>query len=240
MSHPAAWHPDPVGRHEVRYWNGSEWTHHVSDRGILGVDPLERIQVTDETSRRRTRQFVRSSLRGDGSVTTYHAVAMQAKERGDYATTINAALDAWDRFGLCWEVGDALFDGFLEWRKIDGFDRGEAFDLAIGLYRRGRLELPANLGDAPLPDLTVTPPRQVTIDWVTLFNLAEWFFDVLPDGERRALAQFHFDEVLRLPPLVIAECQQWLGRLHDKYGVGDMEPVHRAAFAAFEQRERDR
>ena len=23
---PAAWHPDPYGRHELRYWDGSRWT----------------------------------------------------------------------------------------------------------------------------------------------------------------------------------------------------------------------
>ncbi|MEO5724689.1 MAG: phospholipid scramblase-related protein [Ilumatobacteraceae bacterium] len=38
---PAAWHPDPVGRHELRYWDGSEWTAHVSNNGIQGSDPLQ-------------------------------------------------------------------------------------------------------------------------------------------------------------------------------------------------------
>lgn len=36
---PAAWHPDPGGRHELRYWNGTEWTEHVSDAGVTGIDP---------------------------------------------------------------------------------------------------------------------------------------------------------------------------------------------------------
>ena len=38
---PAAWHPDPTGRHELRYWDGSDWSPHVSDNGIQGTDPLE-------------------------------------------------------------------------------------------------------------------------------------------------------------------------------------------------------
>ena len=28
---PAAWCPDPTGKHELRYWNGTEWTEHVAD-----------------------------------------------------------------------------------------------------------------------------------------------------------------------------------------------------------------
>lgn len=36
----AGWHPDPAGRHELRYWNGTAWTDDVSDRGTTGKDPL--------------------------------------------------------------------------------------------------------------------------------------------------------------------------------------------------------
>jgi len=41
MSTPAAWHPDPTGRHELRYWDGNAWTAHVSNRGVQGTDPLD-------------------------------------------------------------------------------------------------------------------------------------------------------------------------------------------------------
>lgn len=37
---PAGWFPDPAGRHERRYWNGSVWTEHVFTSGAQGVDPL--------------------------------------------------------------------------------------------------------------------------------------------------------------------------------------------------------
>ena len=36
----ASWLPDPTQAHELRYWNGSAWTEHVSDQGTAGVDPL--------------------------------------------------------------------------------------------------------------------------------------------------------------------------------------------------------
>src|SRR3546814_19344341 len=37
----AAWHPDPTGKHELRYWDGSQWTEHVSDGGNVSADPLQ-------------------------------------------------------------------------------------------------------------------------------------------------------------------------------------------------------
>ncbi len=40
MSHPADWYPDPGGRHQVRYWDGSRWTDYVTDNGVQTLDPL--------------------------------------------------------------------------------------------------------------------------------------------------------------------------------------------------------
>lgn len=33
-----AWHPDPSGRHELRWWDGARWTESVSDGGHVGMD----------------------------------------------------------------------------------------------------------------------------------------------------------------------------------------------------------
>ena len=38
--HPAGWYPDPTQRHEHRYYDGTEWTDHVSDQGVASTDPL--------------------------------------------------------------------------------------------------------------------------------------------------------------------------------------------------------
>jgi len=35
----ANWYPDPLGRHELRYWDGTQWTEHVSSHGRQSVDP---------------------------------------------------------------------------------------------------------------------------------------------------------------------------------------------------------
>lgn len=37
---PPGWHPDPHRRHQLRYWDGSSWTPHVSDGGVTAVDPI--------------------------------------------------------------------------------------------------------------------------------------------------------------------------------------------------------
>jgi len=38
---PANWYPDASGRHQLRYWDGTRWTEHVSDNGIAGVDAMQ-------------------------------------------------------------------------------------------------------------------------------------------------------------------------------------------------------
>lgn len=37
---PAGWQPDPSGRHETRYWDGTVWTSSVSDNGVTSDDPI--------------------------------------------------------------------------------------------------------------------------------------------------------------------------------------------------------
>ncbi len=37
---PGAWHPDPTGRHQQRYWDGARWSEHVSDDGHTSTDPV--------------------------------------------------------------------------------------------------------------------------------------------------------------------------------------------------------
>jgi hypothetical protein len=36
----ATWAPDPLHRHELRYWDGATWTEHVADQGRTAVDPM--------------------------------------------------------------------------------------------------------------------------------------------------------------------------------------------------------
>ena len=55
------WYGDPYQRHEVRYWNGSEWTDQVSDAGRQSQDPPGDTAATAPT----TGSAQRSEERGD-------------------------------------------------------------------------------------------------------------------------------------------------------------------------------
>ena len=33
------WYPDPSAHHQMRYWDGTHWTEHVSDDGVQSSDP---------------------------------------------------------------------------------------------------------------------------------------------------------------------------------------------------------
>ena len=36
---PAGWYADPSSRYELRYWDGNQWTEHVSRAGQQYTDP---------------------------------------------------------------------------------------------------------------------------------------------------------------------------------------------------------
>lgn len=36
---PPAWHADPHGRHQYRWWDGTRWTDQVADDGTQSTDP---------------------------------------------------------------------------------------------------------------------------------------------------------------------------------------------------------
>lgn len=40
QSVPAAWHPDPSGRNQYRYWDGVRWTDWIANDGVQASDPL--------------------------------------------------------------------------------------------------------------------------------------------------------------------------------------------------------
>ncbi|MEY4174139.1 MAG: hypothetical protein RI900_1304 [Actinomycetota bacterium] len=70
---PAAWHPDPLRRHQYRYWDGQQWTQHVSDNGVQGVDPVQqqsRLDAIDSAltvGREDDPDRIRRQVSGDGT-----------------------------------------------------------------------------------------------------------------------------------------------------------------------------
>ena len=85
---PASWYPDPLGRHELRYWDGSQWTEHVSSHGRQSVDPPT--QGTHiPTTQRPTEKVVRdvekagavTGAQGGGSIFTEPVLVVNQKAK---------------------------------------------------------------------------------------------------------------------------------------------------------------
>jgi hypothetical protein len=55
MTDPAPnWYPDPTGRYDLRYWDGSEWTSHVARGGNQSTDPLAAAPTMEATGASET------------------------------------------------------------------------------------------------------------------------------------------------------------------------------------------
>jgi hypothetical protein len=67
-STPANWYPDPMARHQLRYWDGAKWTEHVSDNGTTAIDHLDGAGpvVTSTTSEQVQAQVQGEGWRGAG------------------------------------------------------------------------------------------------------------------------------------------------------------------------------
>jgi uncharacterized protein YxjI len=92
---PANWYPDPMGRHQLRYWDGSNWTDHVSTNGITSTDPLG--PPSSETPNREVRGLDRLDR------------AMTVGNEGD-AARIQQQLAGEGRYRSA-NVGEAAFQG---------------------------------------------------------------------------------------------------------------------------------
>jgi uncharacterized protein YxjI len=87
-SHPANWYPDPVGRHELRYFDGQQWTDHVSSGGRQGVDPLvaPKAPVVTHSASRVQRQVEKAGVRpgvllGSGTIFTEPVLVVNQKAK---------------------------------------------------------------------------------------------------------------------------------------------------------------
>ena len=68
MSQPADWYPDPSGRHEHRYWDGSRWTEHVASHGRQGTD-FDSTSLPPPTVARPTEKIVRDVAKAGAAAT---------------------------------------------------------------------------------------------------------------------------------------------------------------------------
>lgn len=113
----ASWYPDPSGRHELRYWDGGQWTQHVTTRGRPDIDPLvggPRVTAVTRTSKKAQRQVRRAGVTagaqpGGGTLFTEPVLVVSQKTK---LLEVNAEYAVYnqhgERIGSVREVGQSL------------------------------------------------------------------------------------------------------------------------------------
>ncbi len=84
----AGWFPDPGGRHELRYYDGSQWTEHVSSHGRQGTEPLRsagRVPTVDRADEKVRRDVTKAgaqvSSAGGGTLFTEPVLVVNQKAK---------------------------------------------------------------------------------------------------------------------------------------------------------------
>ena len=156
MTASAGWFDDPTGAHELRYWDGDEWTDHVADGGVTFRSPPEHRAPaptrTTETS--APRSLLKGALVIAFALLLVAApvvLAVVAARSGDSNDTVvepfdnpDAACEAWWRTNVAaardgWE--DARLRGEL--RRLA--DATENIDAELATFLRNV----ASANDAP-------------------------------------------------------------------------------------------
>jgi uncharacterized protein YxjI len=91
MTSPAAgWYADPFGRAEARYYNGTEWTEHVSSHGRTAIDPpgggshvptVQRAPEKVQHDVQRAGQAGTAAYQGGGSLFTEPVLVVNQKAK---------------------------------------------------------------------------------------------------------------------------------------------------------------
>lgn len=102
--HAPNWYPDPWGRHEHRYFDGSTWTEHVASHGRQAVDPPGgegHIPTVRRATERVQRDVTRAGLtpgevQGGGSLFTEPVLVVNQKAK---LIEINQEFAVYDQHG---------------------------------------------------------------------------------------------------------------------------------------------
>ncbi|MDO8389881.1 MAG: DUF2510 domain-containing protein [Actinomycetota bacterium] len=88
---PAGWYSDPMRRHELRWWDGQQWTTTVSDHGVIAVDapgsPAGAVQQAPAAPRSKTPMLVGAIV----GVAALVVVAVLATSGDDDTSSTNGA-----------------------------------------------------------------------------------------------------------------------------------------------------
>lgn len=98
----AGWYADPYGRHEMRYFDGAQWTEHVSSHGRQGIDAPtgEPKQVVGnhrpDKIRKQAERASSVAFAGDGTITGEPVLVVNQKAK---LIEVNSEYAIYDRNG---------------------------------------------------------------------------------------------------------------------------------------------
>jgi uncharacterized protein YxjI len=118
--HPAGWYPDPAGRFHHRWWDGAQWTEHVSTNGVTSVDaqhgPSAHVDLSgsldNQSPERITQQVARAGAAtgwgGGGTLFTEPVLVVNQKAKIIEVTNQYAVFDQHGRqLGSVNQVGQS-------------------------------------------------------------------------------------------------------------------------------------
>lgn len=86
---PANWYPDPLGRYELRYWDGGQWSDYVANQGVQGFDPLVAAQLEQAAQS--------GGMQGGGTVLTEPVLVVSHRARVVDGSDEHAVSDRYGR-----------------------------------------------------------------------------------------------------------------------------------------------
>lgn len=151
---PANWHPDPSGRHEQRYWDGSAWTDRVSDNDVESVDPpgggevptgnQSAAKVQDQVQRQAG---VAPAVAGGGTIFTESVLVVNQKMKLIEVNNEYAVYDQnGDQIAAVRQVGQSMLKKIA--RVVSDLDQFMTHKLQV-------VDMNGNI------QLTVTRPRKI-------------------------------------------------------------------------------
>jgi len=124
---PANWYPDPLGRYELRYWDGAVWTDYVATQGVQALDPLAAAQAEQAA---QAAQAYAARGRGGGTVLTEPVLVVSQRPEATETAHEFAIADQFGRHvGWVIEVGQGSAKKAL--RRLSSVDQFLARTLQI-------------------------------------------------------------------------------------------------------------